>query len=232
MQKVEFISHELPYEINEELKYLRTNIQFCGTDKKVILITSTFAGEGKSTTTLRLAQSLCNLGKMVLLIDADLRRSLLKHETVDPKAVQNGLSHYLSGMVSLNEAICETNDPRLYVVFSGHVPPNPSELLSNKRVDSLMSWAREQFDYVLIDSAPLGAVIDAAVLAPKCDGAVIVIESDRIPYKTAQSVVQQLDDAGCPVLGAVLNKVNFRNGRKYYNHYYRKYGYEYKKGAK
>lgn len=221
MQKVNVISHELPYEISEELKYLRTNIQFCGTDKKVILLTSSVAGEGKSSTSLRLAQSLCKLGKMVLIVDADLRRSMMKHEVVDPKAIRYGLSHYLSGMVQLNEAVCETNDPRLYMVFAGPVPPNPSELLSNKRVDSLLNWAKEQFDYVLLDSAPLGVVIDAAVLAQKCDGAVVVVEADRIPYKTAQSVVQQLEDANCPVLGVVLNKVNFHSGRKYYNHYYK-----------
>lgn len=229
MQKVELLSQELAYEVNEELKYLRTNIQFCGTDKKVIMFTSSIAGEGKSTVTLRLARSLCELGKNVLLVDADLRRSMLKHEITDPKAVQYGMSHYLSGMVALNDALTETDDPRLYILFAGQVPPNPSELLSGKRVDSLLTWARGQFDYILIDSAPLGTVIDAAVLAPKCDGTVIVVEADRIPYKTVQNVAQQLGDAQCPILGVVLNKVNYHSGRKYYSHYYRKYGYEYRK---
>lgn len=232
MQKVEFISYELPYEVNEELKYLRTNIQFCGTDKKVLLFTSSVAGEGKSTTALRLAESLCELGKSVLLIDADLRRSMMKHKLTAPKNVQYGLSHYLSGMVPLTDVLCETTNSRLYALFAGHIPPNPSELLSSKRVDAMLKWAREQFDYVLIDSAPLGTVIDAAVLAPKCDGAVIVIEAERVPYKTVQSVITQLGDANCPVLGAVLNKVNYRSGRKYYSHYYRKYGYEYRREEK
>ena len=223
MQKAELIVRELPYTVNEELKYLRTNIQFCGAEKKVILFTSSLAGEGKSTLILRLGKSLCELGKNVLLVDADLRRSKLQYEVKDPAQVRYGLSHYLSGMVPLNDALTETDNPRLYVLFAGQVPPNPSELLSGKRVDTLLSWAREQFDYVLIDTAPLGAVIDAAVLAPKCDGSVIVIEAGRVPYRTVQNVARQLTDAGRPILGAVLNKAASRSGKKYYSHY--DYGY-------
>lgn len=222
MQKIQLIPQVLSYEGNEELKYLRTNIQFCGADKKVILFTSSLAGEGKSTITLRLAKSLCELGKNVLLLDADLRRSSMKNAVSDPEQVQNGMSHYLSGMVSLNEALTQTDDSRLYMIFAGQTPPNPSELLAGKRVESLLNWAKEKFDYILIDTAPLGTVIDAAVLAPRCDGAVVVIESERIPRKAVQSVVRQLNDAGCPILGAVLNKVNDHSSRKSYSHYYRK----------
>lgn len=228
MQKVVLKSRELPYEVNEELKYLRTNIQFCGAEKKVILFTSSIAGEGKSTTVLNLAKAMTELGKRVLLIDADLRKSRLKSQLQDPKAFQYGLAHYLSDMASAADSICATDNPYLFLYLSGHVPPNPSELLASSRMQKLLDWARTQFDYVLIDSAPLSAVIDAAVIAPKCDGAIVIIESEKIPYRVVQNVVDQLRNSGCTVLGAVLNKVNTASTGKYYNRYYRKYGYEYK----
>lgn len=232
MQKVVFKPHELPYEVNEELKYLRANIQFCGVDKKVILMTSSVSGEGKSTLTRELAKSMAELGKRVLLIDSDLRRSMLKNEVQNREAIRYGLTHYLSGMASLDEALAVTEEPVMYVLFAGPVPPNPSELLSSKRVDQMLDWARTQFDYILIDSAPLGTVIDAAVLAPKCDGSVIVVEAERVPYRAVQNVAHQLKGANCPILGVILNKVNYNSSRKYYNHYYRKYGYEYKNSEK
>lgn len=227
MPKVSLIPHELPYEVNEQFKYLRTNVQFCGTDNKVILVTSSVPGEGKSTTTLELAKSMAELGKRVLLVDADLRRSMLKHQLVNPRELEYGLTHYLSGLVTLAEVVCETDDPYLNIIFAGPVPPNPSELLSANRITPMLKWARSKYDYVFVDAAPLTAVIDAAVVAPACDGAIIVVESEKIPYRMAQSVVQQMEATGCKILGVVLNKVNFRTETKYSHYrYYKKYGYE------
>lgn len=226
MQKVILKERELPYEINEELKYLRTNIQFSGSDKKVILFTSSFASEGKSTTVLNTARAMTELGKRVLLIDADLRKSMLKTQLQDSKSFQYGLAHYLSDMATVEETICMTDNPRLYLFLAGHVPPNPSELLASSRMVKLLEWARSQFDYVFIDSAPLNAVIDAAVIAPQCDGAILVIEAERIPYRIVQNVTNQLRSSGCNIMGVVLNKVNKKAGRKYYSHYYQKYGFE------
>lgn len=226
MQNIELKPHELPYEVNEEIKYLRANIQFCGTDKKVILVTSSFRGEGKSTICLNLAKSMAEMGKRVLLVDADLRRSMLKRDFVSKGKVKNGLTHYLSGMAELFDVLTEIREPFMYIIFAGPVPPNPSELLSNSRVDELLKWAREQFDYVIIDSAPLGMVSDAASLVQKCDGAAVVIEAGKIPYKIVQNVTRQLQDANCPVLGVILNKVDQNSGNRYYskyNKYYSKY---------
>lgn len=224
MQKVSLIPRELPYDVNEQYKYLRTNIQFCGADKKVILFTSAVPGEGKSTTTLELAKSMASLGKRVLLIDADLRKSHLKHELVDMNELKYGLSHFLSGMVTLGEALCETDDPYLNIIFAGPVPPNPSELLSAHRIAPMVEWARNKYDYIFIDTAPLTAVIDAAVVAPVCDGAVLVIEAENIPYRMAQSVVTQLKNTGVNILGVVLNKVDFANSENH-KQYYKRYGY-------
>lgn len=231
MQKVTLKPHELPYQINEEIKYLRANIQFCGDDKKVILFTSSVASEGKSTITLELAKSMAQMGKRVLLLDTDLRRSMLKHQVVNRETVKLGFSHYLSGMANLEDVLCVTDSPVIYVIFAGPVPPNPAELLASKRVSALLDWARNQFDYVLVDAAPLGTVIDAAALANQCDGAAVVVESGKISRRVVQGVLQQLKDAGCPVLGVILNKVDKPHGRSYYNYKY-KYNYEYRKEDK
>ncbi len=224
MQRVNFKPHELPYQISEQIKYIRANIQFCGDEKKVILFTSTTASEGKSSLTLELAKSMAELGKRVLLVDADLRRSALKHQMANRESIRLGLSHYLSGLANLDEALCVTDEPVMYMLFAGPVPPNPSELLAGRRLDSLLEWGRKQFDYILVDTAPLGTVSDAALLARKCDGAVVVIESAKIPYRAVQGVVQQLRDANCPVLGAVLSKVENASNR---NYKYTKYAYQY-----
>ncbi len=224
MQKVSFKPHELPYQITEQIKYIRANIQFCGDEKKVILFTSTTASEGKSSLTLELAQSMAELGKRVLLVDADLRRSTLKSKVANREAVRLGLSHYLSGLANLDESLCVTDEPVMYMLLAGPVPPNPAELLAGRRLDALLDWGRKQFDYILVDTAPLGTVSDAALLARKCDGAVVVIEAAKIPYRAVQGVVQQLRDANCPVLGAVLSKVENASSR---NYKYTKYAYQY-----
>lgn len=224
MQKVSFKPHELPYQISEQIKYIRANIQFCGDEKKVILFTSTTASEGKSSLTLELAMSMAELGKRVLLVDADLRRSTLKSKVANREAVRLGLSHYLSGLANLDESLCVTGEPVMYMLLAGPVPPNPAELLAGRRLDALLDWGRKQFDYILVDTAPLGTVSDAALLARKCDGAVVVIEAAKIPYRAVQGVVQQLRDANCPVLGAVLSKVENASSR---NYKYTKYAYQY-----
>lgn len=230
MQKVTLIQRDLPYDVNEQYKYLRTNIQFCGNEKKVILFTSTMPGEGKSTTTLEAAKSMASIGKRVLLIDCDLRRSYLKYETTDPKSVKLGMTHFLSGQASLGEVLCNTNNPYLKLIFAGPVPPNPSELLSANRITPLLEWARSKFDYIFIDSAPLTNVIDAAVIAPSCDGAIIVVESGKTPYRLAQNVVRQLLNTGCPILGTVLNKVDF--AAEGHHGYYKRYSYKYDRYGK
>lgn len=241
MQKVSLIQRDLPYELNEQYKYLRTNLQFCGADNKVILFTSSIPGEGKSTTTLELAKSMAEFGKKVLLVDADLRRSMLKHQTTAPREIECGLTHYLSGLAPLKDALYETDDPMLNIIFAGPVPPNPSELLSANRMAPLLEWARSKYDYVFVDAAPLTAVIDAAIIASCCDGAVVVIEAEKIPFRMAQAVTAQLRNASCPILGVVLNKTSGISKAKrygtgyhyvrYYSRYgyYKKYGYHYKK---
>ena len=111
-------------------------------------------------------------------------------------------------------------------MFSGPIPPNPSELLSNKRFQSLIEKAREEYDVVIIDTPPLGSVIDAAVIAKHCDGAVLVIASGAVSYRFARRIKEQIEMTGCPILGCVLNKVKV-NDKGYYGKYYGEYYHSY-----
>lgn len=229
MQKVNLIDAELDYDSSEAFKTLRTNLQFCGSDKKVIVLTSCTPDEGKSTIVRLLAVSLAEAGKHVLLIDGDLRKSVMSGHFTIPEPVK-GLTHYLSGMAAFDEAVCKTDKENLDVVLAGPTPPNPAELLGDVKFKEMLDWARGNYDYVLIDSAPLGNVIDSAIIADKCDGAIIVIEVEVISYRFVQEIKEQLEKSNCPVLGTILNKVDAREQRYYYNRYYgKRYGKKYGK---
>lgn len=212
---------EMDFRTKEAYKTLRANLEFAGDDVKVIAVTSCTPNEGKSSISMNLAKAIAESGKKVILIDADLRKSVLvgRYKT---GAVKYGLTHYLSGQKTFNEVYCNTNIKNLYVAFSGPVPPNPSELLGGKYFSSMIKSLRSVFDYVIIDTPPLGSVIDSAVVAKQCDGSVIVIASNEISYKFAQKVKEQLEVAECRILGCVLNKVNLTK-RAYYGRYYGKY---------
>lgn len=219
---------QLDYESSEAYKTLRTNLQFCGNDKKAIVFTSCTPDEGKSTVVLNLAESLAEAEKKVLLVDADLRKSVMVGRfQIEGENV--GLTHFLSGMCELEDAVNQTDQENLDVIFAGPYPPNPSELLAGSKFHELLKMARERYDYILIDSAPLGSVIDSAVIAKECDGSVIVVESGVISYRFVQEIKMQLEKSGSPVLGVILNKTDIKE-QKYYNRYYgKKYGKYYGK---
>lgn len=217
---------ELDFKTNEAYKTLRTNISFSGDDVRVIALTSSVPNEGKSAVSFNLAYSLAEDGKKVLYIDADIRKSVtIARYGVDIET--KGLTHYLSGQSDLNNIIYETNIENFNVIFTGQSAPNPSELLGNVRFKTLIETAREEFAYVIIDCPPLGSVIDAAIVAKECDGAIIVIETDNASYKIVQRVKKQLEQSGCRILGAVLNKVEMGGkgyyGKGYYGNYYGRY---------
>lgn len=220
MQKLDFRS-------NEAYKLLRTNIQFCGSDVKVICFTSCLPNEGKSNVSFNLAVAIAESGKRVIFIDADLRRSVIVGRYKPDQAVL-GLTHYLSGQNLLDEVLYETNIPNLDIIFTGPVPPNPAELLGDDIFLDLLKVLRMEYDYVVIDTPPLGSVIDSAIVAEHCDGVVFVIEANMISYKFAQRVKKQLEKGNCRILGAVLNKVPMDNSRyKYYGKKYKKYDKKY-----
>lgn len=228
MVNVEIKTQKLDYSGAEAYKSLRTNLQFCGEDKKVIAITSCTPNEGKSSVTMNLAVSLADAGKKVLLIDADLRKSVLVGRTKVKESIK-GLTHYLSKQAALIEVICATNVKNLHIVYAGPVPPNPAELLGGKHFRELLISLRKVYDYILVDTPPLGSVIDSAIIAEECDGSIMVIETGVISYRFAQDVKRQLEKSNCPILGVVLNKVDMsKQGYygKYYSKYYGKYGNE------
>ena len=208
---------EMDYKSNEAYKTLRTNITFCGKNIKKIIITSTVSGEGKSVVAFNLAKSLAETGKKVIFIDADLRKSVLLRRFHIDRAVR-GFSHYLTGLYKKEDVIYESNLNNLHMIFAGPVPPNPVELLENKYSLELMNNLKEEYDYVIFDTPPLGSVIDSAILAAKCDGAIVVIEANSNNYKRIVRVIEQLEKTGCKILGAVLNKVNV-NSKEYYGNY-------------
>ena len=216
---------KLNAKMNEAYKQLRTNIIFCGDDIKTIAMTCCMANEGKSEVSFNLVKSLAETGKRVVLVDADIRKSVLFSRHQADKAV-NGLSHYLAGLDKLDNILCQTNIKNVYMIFAGKSVPNPSELLSSSKFSAMISSLKKVFDYIIIDCPPLGAVIDAAVIASHADGAVMVIENNRISYKTAQKIKGQLSKSGCRILGAVLNKVDLDKKGYYgkYSGYYGHYG--------
>ena len=224
MQQVKLNKRELPYDVNEAMKLLRTNLQFCGKDKKVILLTSTVADEGKSTVALNLCTSLAQLGSRVLLIDADMRKSVLASRAMQGARELPGLSHLLAARSSLEDVLLATDIQDFHVILAGRVPPNPTELLSNPRMEKLIEICRNEYDYVIVDCPPINLVVDAAIVAPMCDGIIMVVNSGSIPYRMAQNAVRQLEATGTPILGAVLNMIEKKNDKYYYRKgYYQKY---------
>lgn len=209
------------YFYQEAIKTLRTNIQFTGVDVKSIVFTSCYPNEGKSDIVFQLAQEIGKIGKRVLIIDADIRKSsyISRYEI---RSKVRGLSQYLSGQINGTEIVYKTNYENLDMIFAGPPAPNPSELLSQEAFTGLIQVAREKYDYILVDTPPVGSMIDAAVAAKQCDGAVLIIESERVSWKLAEKAKEQLEMSGCRLLGAVLNKVDREKDRYFskYDHYY------------
>lgn len=214
------VSKDFAYE--EAIKTLRTNIQFCGSNIRTIMFTSSVPNEGKSSITFALARSLAQTGKRVLLIDADIRKSVLVSRYQLEKDVY-GLSQFLSGQKKLEEVLYSTNVEFLDVIFSGPFSPNPAELLEEELFTNLVERSKAEYDYVIIDTPPITNVIDGAIVAKVCDGAALVVESGAISYRIAQRVKQQMEKTGCRLLGVVLNKVGGENSG-YYSKYYGAYG--------
>ncbi len=206
----------------EAYKVLRTNLQFCGPDIRVIAFTSCNENEGKSTITLSLGKSMAELGRRVLVIDADMRKSVMAGRNTNAKSPV-GLSEVLSGQAKFWDAICETQYEGLSLLFAGKYPPNPVELLSGDFFAGLLREAREYYDCILIDTPPLGQVIDAAVIAPCCDGTVLVLGDGNVRRTQAVDVVEQLKKTGCRLLGVVRNQT--KKSKKAYG---KQYGYGYK----
>jgi receptor protein-tyrosine kinase len=207
--------------IAEAFRKLRTNLQFLAVDNppRVIVVTSSMPSEGKSTTAINIALALAEADHNVVLVDGDMRRPMLG-KYLDLVG-QVGFSTVLSGAAPLTEVLQKTKFPRLTVLTAGAVPPNPSELLGSLAAQKVLSELRTDFDYVVVDSSPLLAVTDAAVLAAHSDGALIIARFGRTRRDQLTHAVGNLRDVGAPVLGAVLTMTPSRGSSSYsYNYTY------------
>jgi capsular exopolysaccharide synthesis family protein len=208
--------------IAEAFRKLRTNLQFLAVDNppRVIVVASSMPHEGKTITAINIALALAEAEHNVALIDGDMRRPMLdKHlNLVGPV----GFSTVLSGQASVEEALQKTRFPRLTVLTSGAIPPNPSELLGSLAAQKVLGELRTNFDYVIVDSSPLLAVTDAAVLAANADGVLIMARFGQTKREQLAHAVASIEDVGAHLLGAVFTLMPARGNASY--SYYGSYG--------
>ena len=221
----------LGYAGTEAINTLCTNLTFSGENVRKIMITSSHASEGKSHLSMNIMRTLAKLGKSVVLVDADLRRSMIdsrfdfQYEDANYKP---GLAHFLAGQVDENDALYQTNLTGAYMVPVGREVSNPLPLLNSNRFGQLLDDLAERADYVIVDAPPVGMVIDAAQIAKSCDGTLIVVSYNSVHRQELIDIKDQLEQTGCPILGAVLNMVeydDYMSRKYYYKSSYSHYGY-------
>lgn len=217
-QRRQILNKGSAFAAQEAYKTLRTNVRFAlrGNGCKRICITSGAAGEGKSITFLNFAISVAESGQKVLLIDADMRRPVLARLLVE-KATP-GLSNVLAGLVTPEEAIHKDMYQNLDVIFSGDVPPNPSELLGGDRLQEMIEKLSSQYDYILIDTPPVNVVSDACLVANVLDGVLLLVRQDSSRKDEVKRAVTRLQLTGAKLLGFILNDATIDN-RKNYSYY-------------
>ncbi|MGG0739340.1 CpsD/CapB family tyrosine-protein kinase [Niallia taxi] len=202
--------------VSEQYRTIRTNILFSSVDKEIrtIMVTSSGPGEGKSTTTANLAVVFAQQGRTVLLVDADLRKPTV-HYTFNTLN-NTGLTSVLTNQISLMEAVQEDDEKNLYVLPSGPIPPNPSELLSSRAMQNFMELALEEFDVILFDTPPVLAVTDAQILANICQGSVLVVSSGKTEKDALLKTKELLTASNGKLLGIVLNNKKLDKHSNYY----------------
>jgi non-specific protein-tyrosine kinase len=222
----------------EAFRTLRTNLQFLSPDShpQVIVITSALPGEGKSTSAVNLAISLAQAGAKTILVEADLRRPKIPLY-LEFSNMAEGLSELISGQKKMTSVMLKKlirkDDSGLNVLLSGKVPPNPSELLGSAKFDELIKMLRKQYEYVIIDCPPLLPVTDAAIVAAKADGAVLIVHAGVTKKPHFIGSRDAMTAVGSTILGVVLNKIpeasleyeyGYRYGYpRYYGAHYRPY---------
>ena len=228
----------LPYAMEEAINRLRVNIGFLGSDIRKIMIISTFPDEGKSTIAINLWRQMAEAGTKTLLLDIDMRKSVFKEKHVPdlPKdETFYGTSDYLAGNAEIEDAIWQTQFESGHIMINMENVVNPSILLESDRFTEMLDYFSKNYRYTFVDAPPLDLVSDGERIGSKCDGAILVIRAGSTPTGAVKSTIAQLERAGCPVLGVVLNRVEnskrgYYSGRSYYGRSY--YGGEYYYGRK
>jgi len=198
------------FQVSKAYITLRSNILFWGGDMKIIGLTSCNQEEGKSVVALNLAISMAETGKKVILVDADMGKSSLSAKVTFDR-LNGGLGNYLAGTKPVDEVICQTNIENLDMVLSDPDPRNSSDLLSNKGFGNLMKELAETYDYVLVDAPPIGITLDGAIAAKVCDGMILIVKANTVSYKMGGISKTRLEEAGSPILGAVILQSYKRN---------------------
>lgn len=220
MEKIFLTEEEVDFGVKEAMNTLRTNLFYSG-EQKVVAVTSTFPGEGKSTVSMQLAKSFAEMGRPTLLIDCDMRKTQFK-ERYGVERDTIGLSEFLTGQKT--QVVYATNIPNLSVVMSGKFPPNPSELLSNKYLEVLLETLKKYYEYIILDAPPIGSVVDASIVGHHADGILLVVRNNYVNKAEARRAKRQLEQNGGNIIGVILNRVEHHH--KDYYHYKKYYGYE------
>ncbi|OZC50989.1 protein tyrosine kinase [Rhodococcus sp. WWJCD1] len=210
--------------VAEAYRELRMNLKFLAVDNppRLLLITSSIAGEGKSVTAVNLALSLAEVGNRVVLVDADLRRPRISEYLDIVGSV--GVSSVLAHEATVDEVIQTTTFNNLWALGAGPAPPNPSELLGSAAAQSLLHELRRAFDYVVVDSPPVLPVTDAATLATQCDGTILVTRYGFTRRDEVSRAAANLETIGAPLLGVVMSVVPTSKKSEY------RYGYDFESG--
>ncbi len=226
----EVLSDKSPFSYAEAFKTFRTNVEFVSaTDNcKTIMMVSALSGEGKTTASINLAIALAQDGKKVLLCDCDLRRPKVQRYLRIKHTSQYGVSTVLSGATPIDEAIGYIEDMGIYVMLSGPIPPNPSELLASDNSKTMFAELKTRFDYIICDTPPVAIVADTIAFSRYMDGAVMVVRQNYASRYQISESVNRLRTVDTNILGVVLNDYNSKEDTYYkYDKSYYTYNYYY-----
>jgi len=227
IKEIELVNHLYPkFSISEDYRTVRTSIllSHTGSPPKIITFSSTLPKEGKTATVANMAVAFSQLEQKVLVLDADLRKPRL-HRVFKVRNIQ-GLSGYLTGKVSFEDAIQKTAVENIWLLPSGPHPPNPAELLNSKRMKELLEEAKSRFDIVLLDTPPVLAVIDPVIVSSLSDSTVFIVQAGKTTRKPFLRAIEELRRGKSQIMGVVFNEVKMKK-EGYYSPYYHHYLYHY-----
>lgn len=228
IRQFELINHHFPkISVAEDYRTVRTSIllSFADNPPRSILVTSALPKEGKSVTVANLAIAFAQLGERILVVDTDLRKPRL-HQIFEIER-QEGLSNFLTGNLAMRDAIQKTHIENIYLMPSGPIPPNPSELLNSKKMNHLMTEIREGFDYIFFDTPPVLAVIDALIVSSLTDATMFIIKAGDTARKPFLNALGELRKAKANIMGVLFNELKIKKGDLSFMDYYSYYRYGY-----